>query len=121
MTCFRTAMVVASAAVCLAACGASPSTPRVASDVGGKPTWGDCHERSGMNIDYVAGARGKPSAAAAIARYRVPGDHVVMVPAHAHRNAQWLLVDDHNLIHASLELWHTPRGWLVSMVEKCAD
>ena len=58
---------------------------------------------------------------AAIAQYRQPGDHVVKRHRRPHRTAAWLLVDDRNVIHTSVELWHSQHGWLVGLVEKCAD
>jgi hypothetical protein len=42
-------------------------------------------------------------------------------PARAHRNAQVLLVDEHDVIHHALELIHTDNGWLVWIVEGCGD
>ena len=104
--------------VVLAGCGHS-SHPQVQPDLAGRPTWAGCHGRSVENIDYVAGAHGKPTALAAIAPYRTPGDHVVRRPDHASDLADWLLVDDHGGIHASLELEHGRNGFLVGMVEKC--
>jgi len=112
--------VVAVAGVALAGCGTSPSRPHLDPDVAGKPTWGGCREHSLQVSDYTADAPGEKTALAAIASYRTHGDHVVRRPAQDHRAARWLLVDDTNLIHASLELTHTDHGWLVNVVEKCA-
>jgi hypothetical protein len=111
--------IVLTAGLLVAACG-DGSTPRVQPDVAAKPTWGGCQERSMQNIDYLAGAKGARTRAAAVARYRVDGDRVVVRPARPHRNAQVLMVDDHNVIHHALEVWHTRHGWLVSTVETCA-
>jgi hypothetical protein len=108
------------AGLVLAGCGHSSSRPAVDPDLAGKPTWGGCTESSTQIIDYTADAPGEPTARAALASYRVEGDHVVVLPARAHHNRRWLLVDDANLIHASLELWHARHGWLVSSVEQCA-
>jgi hypothetical protein len=113
------AAAVATAGVVLAGCGDS-SRPSVEPDLAGKPTWAGCHSRSIGIIDYVSDAGGTPTAGAALAPYRTAGDHVVVVPARAHQNRRWLLVDDANLIHASLELEHGGHGWLVGSVEKCA-
>jgi hypothetical protein len=110
---------VCTAGVVLAGCGDS-SRPVVDPDVAGKPTWGGCTETSTQITDYTADAPGERTARTALASYRVDGDHVVAVPARAHQNRRWLLVDDANLIHASLELLHTDHGWLVSSVEQCA-
>jgi hypothetical protein len=115
-----TAAATLALGVVLAGCGHASSRPAVDPDLAGKPTWGGCTESSTGIIDYTAGAPGEPTAGAALAAYRVDGDHVVVVPARAHMNRRWLLVDDANRIHASLELMHTRHGWLVSTVEQCA-
>lgn len=104
----------------LAGCGHS-SHPQVQPDLAGKPTWGDCQEHSMHNLDYISDAHGKPTANAALASYRTDGDHVVVVPARAHQNRRWLLVDDTNLIHTALEMQHVQHGWLVDLVETCSD
>jgi hypothetical protein len=106
--------------VTMAGCG-DPSRPHLDPDLAGKPTWGECQERSIQAIDYVADAPGATSRAAALAPYREEGDHVVDHPAGPHRNAQVLLVDAGNVIHHALELSHTENGWLVGMVDTCAD
>lgn len=111
--------VVLAAGLVLTACGHA-SLPRVEPDVAGRPTWGGCSERTTQIIDYASGARGERSLRAALAPYRVDGDHVVRRPAHAHRGARWLLVDDRQVIHTSLELLHAERGWLVDVIEKCS-
>lgn len=104
----------------VAGCGTSASTPRVDPDVAGKPTWGGCQERSIGSIDYVVGARGPSTAKAALAPYRKDGDHVVRTAPAPHQRRQWLLVDEHNVIHTSLGLARTEHGWLVDTVERCA-
>ena len=71
--------------------------------------------------DYVAGASGYKTRAAALEPYRVAGDRAVERPARAHRNARVLLVGDGDVIHHAVELTHTGNGWLVSTVEACAD
>ena len=111
--------LVATAGVVLAGCGHS-SRPAVEPDLAGKPTWAGCAEHSTQITDYTADAPGEPTARAALASYRVSGDHAVRRPAGAHHHARWLLVDDANLIRVSLGLWHTEHGWLVSTVERCA-
>jgi hypothetical protein len=103
----------------LAGCGSTTSKPLVEPDLAGKPVW-TCQERAGQFIDYTADAGGKPTARAALAPYRTAGDHVVVVPPRAHHNRQWLLVDDDQSIHASLELDQGRDGWLVASLEKCA-
>jgi hypothetical protein len=108
------------AGVGLAGCGTSSSRPRLDPDVAGKPTWGGCQERSEGSFDFVADADGAPTVEAAIEHFREHGDHVVRsAPAPLHRR-QWLLVDEHNVIHAALGLMRTEHGWLVDDVEKCA-
>jgi hypothetical protein len=119
MNVLLTAGALALSAV-LVGCGDASSRPHVDPDVAGKPTWG-CQTRATQAIDYAVDAPGAKSRAAAIARYRVDGDHVVDRPAHAHRLPQVLLVDADNVIHHELELWHTENGWLVTMVEGCDD
>jgi hypothetical protein len=101
-------------------CGSSPR-PNVQPDRAGQPTWGDCRSFVTGNLDFVSDAHGAKTRTIAIARYRREGDHVVESPRRAHRNAQVLLVDDHNVIHQALELWHLKNGWVVPMVEKCGD
>ena len=103
----------------LVGCG-DTSRPRVDPDLAGKPTWAGCHARSIENTDYTPDADGKPTARAALAPYRTPGDHVVHRASEARDLTRWLLVDDHEVIHASLELDHFRHGWLVGMVEKCS-
>lgn len=105
--------------VTLVGCG-DASGPRLDPDVARAPAWGDCRDRSVGFLDYAVGARGEPTVRAALAPYRTDGDHVVVVPARAHQNRRWLLVDDANLIHASLEVEHDRLGWLVGLVERCA-
>ena len=112
-------LAAATAGVLLAGCGTS-SAPRVDPDLAGRPSWGGCKELSSLIRDYVASAEGAKTRAAAIAQYRKAGDHVVLRPAQAHRNAAWLLVDSANVIHTSLELTHGQHGWLVSTVERCS-
>src|SRR5262245_41906190 len=107
-------------AVVFGGCGSSSST-RVVSPPPQCPTWGSCRDISSQITDYAVGAPGAKSVEAALAPYRTDGDHVVRRPAQPHQRAAWLLVDDQHVIHASLELFHTPRGWLVDTVEKCAD
>jgi hypothetical protein len=102
-------------------CGQSAASGPVGVGAGNAPTWGGCHEHSVQVRDYVADAKGEPTAEAAMAPYRERGDHVVVLPAHEHANRRWLLVDDTDVIHTSLELWHTGRGWLVTMVEHCSE
>jgi hypothetical protein len=109
----------------LAACGSSSSAaidPAASSepDVSGTPVW-TCQDHVGQFIDYAAGAPGKKTRAAALASYRNEGDHVVRTPHHDHQLPRVLLVDDHDVIQVSLELWHTRRGWLVTSIERCAD
>jgi len=113
------AALIASSGVVVAGCGAS-SRPSVEPDLAGKPRWAGCHSRSIGSIDYVSGARGKPTVRAALAPYRTAGDHVVVVPARPHQNRRWLLVDEANHIHASLGLEHGGHGWLVGSAETCA-
>jgi hypothetical protein len=123
----------------LTACGHSSSTPqtqpekpgtsdasgptdRVAEPGAAKPTWApDCDEISIENIDYISGARGKPSRAAALARYRKDGDTVVFSRGDLHTANQWLIVDDRGHLRAEVELLHTRHGWLPSTVFKCAE
>lgn len=110
----------------LAACGSSSTPPGVIEAVGPvdqthAPTWGGCHVHSTRTIDYIADAPGARTRAAALAPYRQEGDHVVVRPARAHRRVGWLLVDSRNVIHTSVELWHSEHGWLVNVVEKCAE
>ena len=119
MKCLLLPTVVLATGLVLAACG-DASSPRVDPDVGGEPTWGGCNEHSMQIIDYMSEAPGERSVRVALAPYRADGDHVVRRPAHAHRSARWLLVDDRAVIHTSLELLHTERGWLVNVVEKCS-
>jgi hypothetical protein len=107
--------------VVLTGCGHT-SHPQVQPDLAGKPTWAGCQERSASSIDYGPGARGKPTALAALASYRTPGDHVVRQPGgDPPELTDWVLVDDHQVIQASLELEHVRYGWLVGFVEKCSD
>jgi hypothetical protein len=113
----------------LTACGSSSSTAphvtdptvRVLPNVAEAPTWGGCQEHSMRFLDYAAEATGTETREAALAPYRAKGDLVVDRPARPHRNAQVLLVDRQNLIRSALEVLHSPNGWLVSMVEECAD
>jgi hypothetical protein len=107
-------------ALTLSGCGDSPH-PSVQPDLAGKPTWGGCREFISGTMDFVVDAPGAKSRSAAIAHYRLAGDHVVTRPARAHRNAQVLLVDEHDVIDHALELIHTDNGWLVSTVESCGD
>jgi hypothetical protein len=121
MNLFLTAGALALGAA-LVGCGDTSPRPHVDPDIAGKkPTWDGCQLRSVQAIDYVADAPGAKSRAAALARYRVDGDHVVDRPPRAHRNARVLLVDEDDVIHHALELRHAEHGWLVSMVEACAD
>jgi hypothetical protein len=106
--------------ITLVACG-DTSRPAVDPDLAGKPTWGGCSERSTQISDYTADAKGAKTRAAAMARYRMPGDHVVFRGGHGHHRATWLLVDEKDVIHTSLELVPGASGWLVSTVEKCAS
>ena len=115
------AVVSAAAVIVLTGCGTASSTPRVEPDIAGTPTWGGCQEHSIRNIDYVSDARGAKTREAAMKPYRAAGDHVVHQPRRPHRNAQVLLVDDHDVIHHALEMWNSGNGWLVNMVESCAD
>ena len=85
------------------------------------PTWGGCHAHSVQSIDYGADARGASTQAKALAPYRESGDHLVRRPERPHRNPAWLLVDQHDVIHAAVETWHTDRGWVVSTVDRCPD
>jgi hypothetical protein len=103
----------------LAGCG-DASRPVVEPATAGKPTWGGCQEHTMQITDYVADARGARTRTAALASYRIDGDHVVDRPARPHRNAQVLLVGDDDVIHDVLELMHTRNGWLVSSVESCS-
>jgi hypothetical protein len=105
----------------LVGCGDTSSRPHLDPDVAGRPTWGGCQTRSMQAIDYAVDAPGAKSRSAALAAYRVDGDHVVDRPARPHRNARVLLVDQGNVIHHALELWHAEHGWLVTMVEACGD
>ena len=105
--------------VTLISCG-NTSRPQVDPDLAGQPTWAGCHSRSVENIDYVSDALGKPTALAALAPYRTPGDHVVRRANRSAGIADWLLVDDHGVIHTSLELEHGRHGYLIGMVERCA-
>jgi hypothetical protein len=107
----------AAVGVTLVGCG-SRSRPQVDPDLAGKPTWAGCHARSIENIDHVSDARGKPTARAALAPYRSPGDHVVR--KQGGELSDWLLVDSHGAIHTFVELEHGRAGWLVGTVEKCA-
>jgi hypothetical protein len=107
-------------AAVLAGCGTSTETPPGEPDAAGGPSWGGCREHSTQIIDYAAGAEGTTTRTAAIAPYRREGDHVVARAARPHRRAAWLLVDDRNVIHTSLELVHARGGWLVNVVEKCS-
>jgi hypothetical protein len=112
----------AATAVALVGCGAATPVAHGGPEVAGKPTWGHCHSRVSQIADYGPDARGSASRAAALAPYRQQGDHVVLRPARrAHVPPEWLLVDDQNHIHASVELFHSSGGWLVSALEKCAD
>jgi hypothetical protein len=104
----------------VAGCGSSPK-PTVQPDLAAKPTWGGCKNFVGQHIDYTVDAHGAPTRAAALADYRQEGDHVVDRPKRPHRNARVLLVDDRDVIHHALELWHSQDGWLVTMVQKCTD
>lgn len=103
----------------LAACGSTPR-PQVDPDVAGKPTWAGCRARVVSTVDYVPDAGGRPTARAAIAPYRSPGDHLVRRGGDSPDLADWLLLDDHAVIHASVEVEHVRSGWLVGTVEKCA-
>jgi hypothetical protein len=118
-----TGLVLALAAAALVACGHSNErrAPLAESALAPAPTWGGCHEFSDGFLDYAPDARGPATARLAMAAYRHDGDHVVVAPRHSHTNRQWLLVDDRNVIHAALELWHAGHGWLVSRVERCED
>jgi hypothetical protein len=108
----------------LVASGCGTSQPGVHPQVrteAATPTWGGCVTHSLQNLDYVADARGVSTLANALLPYREPGDHLVLRPAGAHRNPAWLLVDERNLIHTAVEVWHSHAGWLVSTVDRCAD
>jgi hypothetical protein len=116
---------VTAATAVLAACGSSPTSAidpdaSVQPDEGGKPVW-LCQEHVGQFIDYAQDARGAKTRTAALASYRAAGDHVVRVPRRAGQLPHVLLVGHADVIHASVELWHTQHGWLVTSVEKCAD
>jgi hypothetical protein len=114
--------VGAATALVLVGCGAASPVAHGDPEVAGKPTWGDCRSRVSQIADYGPDARGSASRAAALAKYRQEGDHVVFQPARkAHVAPAWLLVDVQNHIHASLELYHGTRGWLVSAVDRCTD
>lgn len=106
----------------LVGCGAASPIAHGDPDVAGKPTWGGCQSRVSQIADYGPDARGSESRAAALAPYRQEGDHVVFRPGrNPHVAPTWLLVDDQNHIHASVELFHGSGGWLVSALDKCAD
>jgi hypothetical protein len=115
------ALGVAALLAAVTGCGQSAASGPAGVGAGHAPTWGGCAEHSVQAIDYVAGAKGEPTAEAAMAPYRERGDHVVVVPGHEHVNRSWLLVDDTDVIHTSLELWHAGRGWLVTMVDRCSE
>jgi hypothetical protein len=104
----------------LVACG-DTSRPAVEPDAAGKPTWGGCQESRVQMRDFVADAHGAKTRAAALASFRIDGDHVVDRVARPHRNARVLLVGDDNVIHHALDLSHTEHGWLVNLVEACPD
>ena len=111
--------VVLAAGLVLAACGHA-SLPRVEPDVAGRPTSVDAASATTQIIDYASGARGERSPACracAVPRGRRPRRPA---SGHAHRGARWLLVDDRQVIHTSLELLHSERGWLVDVIEKCS-
>jgi hypothetical protein len=103
----------------LAGCGSS-SRPSLQPDLAGQPTWGTCRSIAGRSVDDVSGLRGERTPRAAIASYRRKDDHVVVLPRQGHRARHWLLVDDANVIHTSLDVSNTGNGWLVDQVETCA-